>query len=149
MVAKVVFEVSLQVSAEPRRVWDLLIDWKAHEKFVPATSVDIETQTADHVGTIFTATTGFGPVALVDRMLVTELSWDDDANEGYCEVEKLGPMLGGLANFRVASAPQGSVVAWGEHLTIEKIPAALGPIVARVSGLGFRALGPMLNRQLR
>ncbi len=149
MAAKVDFEVSLPVKAEPRRVWDLLVDWKAHEEFIPATRVEIETAVTNEVGTIFTATTGFGPMALIDRMRVTQLDWDAGSEQGYCEVEKLGPVLGGTASFRVAKAPGGSTVAWVEDLTIDKLPAALGRFVGPVAGLGFRVVGPLLSRQLR
>lgn len=149
MAADVGFEVELRVKAPPRDVWDLLIDWKAHESFIPATRVEFETDEVDAVGTVFTAFTGYGPLTLEDRMRVTQLEWDDKANEGHCEVDKLGPLLSGTASFTVSEAAQGATVTWAENLTVDKIPAGFGPVVGFGAGLGFRLVGVLLDRELR
>ena len=91
--ANVRFTVTQPFDAPARTVWDALIDWKGHETWIPATKVEIHTDgDPTAIGSEFTATTGYGPLALPDTMRVTRCAWDDGAGTGDCEVEKLGPV---------------------------------------------------------
>jgi len=144
------FEVAVDFDAPPRTVWDELIDWKGHERWIPATRVELDD---DHdptaVGSTFVAFTGIGPLALEDRMRVTECAWNEDERSGVCEVAKIGPLLGGRAGFTVAPAPSGSRVVWLEDVTVPRLPGLLSPVAARLGALGFRFVMGRLNRRLR
>lgn len=146
----ITFTVLADFDAEPRRVWDEMIDWKGHEKWIPATRVDIPDGDASQVGSEFTAWTGPGRLALQDRMRVTECQWDDETETGYCEVEKLGPVLQGRAGFTVRPHPRGAEVEWFEDVTLPLAPRALRPVIERLSAGGFRLamrqLGKLVNR---
>lgn len=135
--------------ADARTVWDALIDWKGHEEWIPATRVVLDGAEATSVGATFVAFTGIGKLALEDRMRVSECQWDDTTDSGYCEVEKLGPVLRGRAGFTVKPTADGSTVAWFEDVTVPKLPRFLGPVAARLGALGFTFGMKQLNRRLR
>lgn len=136
--AAVRFEVRSSFDAPPRRVWDEMIDWKGHERWIPATRVEIDPGDPTAVGATFTAFTGYGPLTLEDRMRVERCAWDDAASTGDCEVEKLGPVLRGRAGFTVKPEGGGSVVVWLEDVTVPYVPGFASPLVAKAGALGFR-----------
>ena len=80
------FAVTVDFDASSRMVWDELVDWKAHEAWIPATRVEVHGDDPTAVGATFTAWTGFGRLALEDRMRVTECGWADETQRGACEV---------------------------------------------------------------
>jgi hypothetical protein len=135
--ATVRFELSRHFDVPSRVLWDELVDWPAHGAWIPATSIEGEPGDPAAVGYTFTAWTGIRPVALEDRMRVTRCDWDDAAETGSCDVEKLGPVLGGTAGFTVSARPNGSVLAWREDVTVPYLPAFLSGIAAVVGRLGF------------
>ncbi len=134
----ITFTVTTNFDAEPRRVWEEMIDWKGHEQWIPSTRVEIGSGDPTAVGAEFTAWTGPGPLALEDRMRVAECLWDDENETGYCEVEKLGPVLAGRAGFTVRPHPRGAEVEWFEDVTVAKVPRFMRPLVERLSAGGFR-----------
>ncbi len=136
--ANVQFEVVHQFEASARVVWDELIDWKGHEAWIPATKVDVGAGDPTAVGAEFTAITGFGPIALKDRMVVSECTWDEATGAGKCEVEKVGPVLRGRAWFTVAPDGDGSVVHWYEDVTVPHAPQLLAPVIGKAGAIGFR-----------
>lgn len=136
--AAVRFEVRTSFDAAPRQVWDQMIDWKAHEAWIPATRVDVPDGEATLIGAEFTAYTGYGPLTLEDRMRITRCSWDESASRGDCDVEKLGPVLRGRAGFVVKPEGAGSVVTWLEDVTVPYVPGFAAPVVAKLSAAGFR-----------
>ncbi len=140
--ANVKFQVVHEFGADTRVVWDELVDWKGHEAWIPATKVDVGTGDSTAIGAEFTATTGFGPLALKDKMVVTECTWDEEASSGNCEVEKVGPVLRGRAWFTVtADGPDGggrSVVNWFEDVTVPYVPQFVAPVLNRLGATGFR-----------
>ena len=147
--AHVQFTVSVDFDESSRVVWDEMIDWKGHETWIPATRVEIDGDDPSAVGSTFTAWTGPGPLALEDRMQVSECAWDDDTDSGVCEVEKLGPVLAGRAGFTVEPiSGGGSRVDWFEDVTVPRVPQALAPVVGRLAALGFRFGMSRLNRKL-
>ena len=89
--------VNQQFDCTAYEVWRELVDWKAHEEWIPATGVDVEPGDPTAVGSSFTAYEGFGPLALKDQTRVVLCDWDETASSGKCEVEKLGPVLRGRA----------------------------------------------------
>ena len=144
------FTVVVDFDAEPEQVWQEMIDWKGHEKWIPATRVDIPGGDATEVGAEFTAWTGPGPLALEDHMRVAECRWDPSTETGYCEVEKLGPVLQGRAGFTVRPHSRGAEVEWFEDVTLPVAPRFTRPIIERLSAAGFRLgmrrLGKIVNR---
>jgi hypothetical protein len=73
-----------------RAVFDELIDWQGHAKWVPLTRVEI-LKGDGGPGTEFIATSGIWPAALPDRMRVDSL----DADAMTVRVTKFGPVLTG------------------------------------------------------
>ena len=142
--ASVNFDVTRRFDADPRVVWDSLIDWPSHGAWIPHTSIEEAEPGADPsaVGYTFTGWTGFRPVALEDRMRVTRCDWDDDARSGFCSVDKIGPVLGGDAGFTVRPDGSGSELVWHEAVTVPYLPGFLSPLAAWFGSIGFKlALG--------
>ena len=149
MAASVRFDVTHPFRAPTRRVWDELVDWKAHEAWIPATKVEIHTDgDPTAVGAEFTATTGYGPLAMPDRMRVTRCAWDEGKGTGDCEVEKLGPMLVGRAGFTVEPTADGCEVVWIEDVTVRRVPSFLAPIAKVIGAAGFKLGMRKLAKQL-
>lgn len=145
----VTFEIDVDFDAPPDAVWDELIDWKGHEAWIPATRVEVDGDDPSATGTTFVAWTGVGRLALEDRMRVTECTWDDVAQSGRCEVEKLGPVLRGRAGFTVADGPRGSTVSWFEDVEVPWLPKFLSPVAAKLGAVGFRLGMTRLNKLLQ
>lgn len=149
--ASVRFELSRRFDVPVREVWDELIDWPAHGAWIPATTIEGDSGDPTAVGYTFTAWTGFRPVALEDRMRVTRCDWDESAQTGVCDVEKLGPVLGGGAGFTVRADGAGSVLDWREDVTVPYVPGFLAPVAAFFGRTGFqlglRSLANVLARR--
>ena len=131
------FTVTHHFAALPQVVWDEMIDWESHSNWIPATRIELHTDNSQVEGATFTGFTGYGPLTLVDRMRISKIDWDDEAGQGTCEVEKLGPVLQGRAGFTVSSNGDGSSVVWFEEVTVRYLPRPLAPIVSKLSALGF------------
>lgn len=148
---RVQFELIRPFDVPARVLWDELIDWPAHGVWIPATTIEAEPSDPTAVGYTFTAWTGFRPVALEDRMRVTRCDWDDTAQIGVCDVDKLGPVLGGAAGFTVRADGSRSVLEWREDVTVPYLPGFLAPVGAFAGRIGFslalRGLAKMLARR--
>lgn len=145
------FVVTSDFDSPAQAVWNELVDWKAHEAWIPATRVELDDDDGAAVGATFTAWTGYGPLALEDRMRVTECTWDPATQRGSCGVEKLGPVLRGRAGFTVAPNGAGARVEWVEDVTVRWLPRFAAPFVSRLSAMGFnfgmrRLNGVLSNR---
>lgn len=149
--ATVQFEVTHAFDAPAPDVWDALVDWKGHEDWIPLTKVEVEGGDPTAVGSVFTATTGVGPLAMPDRMRVQRCDWDDATSSGNCVVEKLGPVLTGTAGFTVEPGADGGVVRWFEDVEVAKAPGFVSPMLTRMGAAGFsfgmRKLDKMLSRR--
>jgi hypothetical protein len=137
--ASVRFEVRHVFESSAREVWDELVDWEGHAAWIPATRIDADPGDPTAVGTTFTAYTGFGRVALPDRMRVSRCEWSDESSTGDCEVEKLGPVLKGRAGFTVEPDGDAAVLNWFEDVTVPYVPQFAAPVLARLGAVGFRA----------
>ncbi len=137
--ASIQFDVRHQFDSPAKEVWDELVDWAGHAAWIPATRVDVHAEDGTAVGATFTAYTGFGRLALEDRMQVTRCDWADESSSGDCEVEKLGPILKGRAGFTVAPEGNGAVLHWFEDVTVPYVPQFAAPVVGRLGALGFKS----------
>ncbi|MFT5267296.1 MAG: hypothetical protein ACI88C_000720 [Acidimicrobiales bacterium] len=131
------FTVSHQFAAPSRLVWDEMIDWPSHADWIPATRIELDTDNSQIEGATFTGYTGYRKLALVDRMRISTIEWDEPTARGSCEVEKLGPVLQGRAGFTVSPNGDGSNVDWFEQVAVPYLPSFLAPIVNKLSALGF------------
>ncbi|WP_051062486.1 SRPBCC family protein [Ilumatobacter nonamiensis] len=147
--ADIRFEVRHRFAAPPRRVWDELVDWQAHERWIPLTKMQVDPGDPTEVGHELTARTGVGRVALPDRMRVTACEWDDGAAAGECVVEKLGPVLRGRAGFTVGADPEGCVVDWFEDVTVPYVPGFVAPLGGWIGAFFFRQGMRRLERVIR
>lgn len=144
------FEVVLDVPADVHRVWDAMVDWPAHGRWVPLTTVTVLTPSGAGVGARFVGRTGIGPLAFDDPMEVVEWRPPADGVPGRCRVVKQGRLVLGGAWFEVAAVPgpagPGSRVTWVEEIEIApaRLTRPLGPLVAAAGKAGFtRALRVM------
>ncbi|MGI9612635.1 MAG: SRPBCC family protein [Acidimicrobiales bacterium] len=135
--AQIDFTVSHQFAAPSRVVWDEMIDWPSHADWIPATRMEVDSDNAQVEGATFTGYTGYKKLALVDRMRISAIEWDETTTTGSCEVEKLGPVLQGRAGFVVTPHGEGSSVEWFEQVTVPYLPRVFAPIVNKLSALGF------------
>jgi hypothetical protein len=140
-VKEMVFGVDVAASAQA--TWDAVVDWERQGRWLPVTKVKVVAAGPDRgLGTRFVARTGVGPLAVVDRMTVTE--WDPPRR---ATVTKTGRVMRGSAWFEVRPLDSGRCrLVWGEALT----PPPFGPL-ARPAGavlaLGTRAFFPFALRR--
>jgi carbon monoxide dehydrogenase subunit G len=138
------FQLDFPMSVSAPTVWNALSDWASHGDWIPATRSTI-TQGDGGLGTEFVAISGFGPLALVDRMRVVQF----DAAKLTAEVEKLGPVLGGTAGFAVSATASGCMLEWHEHVRVPLLPRFLSPVAAAVARALFRLSLRRLSAHLR
>jgi hypothetical protein len=125
--------------ASASATWDLLTDWAAHSRWVPATTVVVEHDTGG-IGTRFVGRSRFGPVAFDDPMTVTEFVPPSATGPGECAIRKTGRVVRGTAGFTVSGdSPHASTVTWWED--VEVAPTWLtrwfAPVVARAGSVAF------------
>lgn len=146
--AHVRFTIHQHFECSAHDLWSELVDWKGHEQWIPATRVELDPGDPTEVGAIFTAFTGFGPLALKDRMRVVLCNWDGTKSTGECEVKKLGPILKGAAGFTVEPQSGGATMEWFEDVMVPYVPNVLAPLLARIGAVGFRVGLRKLSRLL-
>ena len=147
--ADVHFVVHHRFEAKAKDVWDELVDWAGHAKWIPATRVEVAPGDPLAIGAEFTAWTGVGPLALKDHMRVGALDWNEDEQNGSCTVEKLGPILKGTAGFTVAPTGDGAELEWIEDVSVPYVPQFLSPIVGKLGAAGFKFGMRNLGRGMR
>lgn len=140
----VAFAVEMSVDIPHGTLWTALVDWESHGDWIPATRSQILSGDGG-LGTVFVATSGFGKLALVDRMRVIAF----DAASGAAEVEKIGPVLRGTAGFTITDRPGGCVLRWHERVIVPLLPGFLAPLAAVIGRALFRMSLQRLVRQLR
>jgi carbon monoxide dehydrogenase subunit G len=131
--ARVQFTVSRNLDIPADRVFAELIDWKAHEDWVPLTKVVIHSGDGG-AGTEFTATSGIKPLALPDRMRIDSL----DAEAMTVHVTKLGPVLTGTVELSVTSTGAHTCrLDWFEDVRVPVLPQFLATPVGAAARQGF------------
>ena len=133
--ASVKFTVNRDLNLPARAVFDELVDWRGHAKWVPLTKVKV-LKGDGGPGTEFIATSGIGPLALPDRMRVDEL----DAEAMTVRVSKIGPVLTGVVHLSVTATGEGaSRLDWVEEILVPHLPQFLAKPVAAAARMGFQA----------
>lgn len=137
------FELVRVVPADAEATFAVVGDLTAYGQFVVATTLSTDPLPIGE-GWCFTARTGIGPLAVVDRMTVT--AWDPPHRFA---VRKLGPVLDGWADVRVAEGAAGTTVRWREEITVRprwlgrRLTVVTDPVNRRLFG---RALDRMVAR---
>lgn len=119
------------VPARPEQVFAVVGDLASYGAFMPLTTVRADSAPIGP-GWTFRASTGWGVLAVPDRMQVTR--WAPPNGFG---VVKLGPVLDGWAEVEITAEGEGSVLVWREEVTPR--PARLGALLAPVSDRFSRA----------
>ena len=131
--AQVHFTVQRDLAQPAQMVFAELVDWKAHEDWVPLTKVEILSGNGG-TGTEFVATSGAGPLALPDRMRVDEL----DAEAMTVRVTKIGPLLTGNVLLSVTEISESrSRLEWVEDINVPYLPQFLAKPVGLAAKQGF------------
>lgn len=134
-VASVKFTVNRELNLPARAVFDELVDWRGHAKWVPLTKVKV-LKGDGGPGTEFIATSGIGLLALPDRMRVDAL----DAEAMTVRVSKIGPVLTGVVHLSVTATGEGaSRLDWVEDIVVPHMPQFLAKPVAAAARMGFQA----------
>lgn len=131
--ANVYFTVTRDLPLPADVVFDELIDWRGHAKWVPMTRVKVLSGDGGP-GTVFVATSGIGPVALPDRMRVDQL----DPVEMTVSITKIGPVLTGVVHLSVTSTgDRTSRLDWVEDIRVPGLPQFLAKPVGVAARKGF------------
>jgi hypothetical protein len=140
-------QVTAEVPAPAQVVWDRLVDWPSHGRWVPLTRVRVLTERPDGVGARFVGRTAIGALGFDDPMEVTE--WRPPAGDaaGRCAVVKQGRVLLGSAFFEVAPRPgDRAAVLWSED--VELRPVALTRPFAPITRLVTKLLFARMLRRM-
>jgi uncharacterized protein YndB with AHSA1/START domain len=127
--------LEVDVDAPVERTWAAVTDWDRQSEWMLATRVRGTVNDGRGVGGRIRATTGVGPVGIVDSMEITR--WEPP-HGAY--VRHLGRIVRGTAAFEVRERPGGSTFVWTEDLDLPF--GALGRV-------GFRLVRPLFGYGLR
>lgn len=138
-----ILQVARQVSAEPARVWQVLIDWAGQSRWIPFTTVDVVSDHDQGIGVRAVVLSGFRlgriPVGLLDNFVVT--GWRP-AKE--LEVLHLGPYFTGEGVFRLEPHHGGTRVTATE---VFSVPG--GKPIEAIVRLGLPLMRAGFRRSLR
>lgn len=127
------FSVSREVRAPAGELWDLLVDWPRHAAWVPFTTMSVDAEGSNAVGSTFVGRTAIGPVGFDDVMRVVAWRPPEGSTTGRVRVVRQGRVLGGSAEVEVRPVTAERCVAtWWED--IELLPG-LRPGLARLTVL--------------
>lgn len=140
------FTASVQVEASAERAWTVLVDWPAHGRWVPLTTVRVLTPSGSGVGARFCGRTRMGPLGFDDPMEIVAWRPPRDGGPGHCRVVKQGRVVLGEAWFDVVPLGARRCRAdWTED--VELAPAGLTrPLRRLVESAGRRAFAATLRR---
>jgi uncharacterized protein YndB with AHSA1/START domain len=129
----------LVIDAPADRVWALVTDWPAQSRWIPLTTVTIDSPgpAGTGLGTRFTGRSRLGPVGFDDPMEVAEWRPPSGVTAGRCRIRKLGPWLTGWAEIEVRPEPGGSRVEWVEEVRARWTPRIADPVIAAVGSAFF------------
>jgi Polyketide cyclase / dehydrase and lipid transport len=138
-----ILQVAIQASAEPARVWQVLIDWAGQSRWIPFTTVDVVSDHDQGLGVRAVALSGIRlgriPVGLLDTFVVT--GWRP-AKE--LEVLHLGPYFTGEGAFRLEPHHGGTRVTATE---VFSLPG--GKPIEAIVRLGLPLMRAAFRRSLR
>lgn len=137
-------ELSVEIDRPADEVWAGLIDWPSHAAWMPLTKVEVVGGGAGHGdGERIIGWTGFRPLAIADRMTITE--W---APPQRLAVIKTGRMLKGSAWFEVHPlGATSSRVVWCEALVAPF--GTPGKVLTPFLSIGTRAVIGLALRRYR
>jgi Polyketide cyclase / dehydrase and lipid transport len=127
--------LEVDVDAPVERTWAAVTDWDRQHEWMLGTRVRGTVKDGRGVGGRIRATTGIGPLGIVDSMEITR--WEPPYG---AYVKHLGRIVRGTAAFEVRERPTGSTFVWTEDLDLPL--GALGRI-------GFRLVRPLFGWGLR
>ena len=130
---------AVQMPGSAVAVWELLTDWPAHSRWVPATTVTV-LEDCGGVGTRFVGRSHLGPVGFDDPMTVTEFVPPTATTAGRCGIRKTGRVVLGTAGFTVApTGARTSAVEWWEDVTVApaRLTRWVEPLIARAGSMSF------------
>jgi uncharacterized protein YndB with AHSA1/START domain len=143
-------ELTTEIAAEADIVWQVLIDWEGQSRWIPLTTLRVETDHRTGLGVRVAALSGVWlgrvPLGLLDRFIVT--GWSPPvAGTAELEILHLGPYFTGEGVFRLAGHAGGTTVTCVEVFSIPGPPvleiaarAAL-PVMRAGFARSLRALG--------
>jgi hypothetical protein len=138
-----ILQVAVQASAEPARVWQVLIDWAGQSRWIPFTTVEVVSDHDHGLGVRAVVLSGFRlgriPVGLLDNFVVT--GWRP-AKE--LEVLHLGPYFTGEGAFRLEPHHGGTRVTATE---VFSLPG--GKPIEAIVRLGLPLMRAAFRRSLR
>ena len=138
-----ILQVARQVSAEPARVWQVLVNWAGQSRWIPFTTVDVVSDHDQGLGVRAVALSGFRlgriPVGLLDNFVVT--GWRP-AKE--LEILHLGPYFTGEGAFRLEPHHGGTRVTATE---VFSLPG--GKPIEAIVRLGLPLMRAAFRRSLR
>ncbi|MDF2748306.1 MAG: hypothetical protein K0S98_2593 [Propionibacteriaceae bacterium] len=138
-----ILQVAVQASAEPARVWQVLIDWAGQSRWIPFTTIDVVSDHDQGLGVRAVVLSGFRlgriPVGLLDNFVVT--GWRP-AKE--LEVLHLGPYFTGEGAFRLEPHHGGTRVTATE---VFSLPG--GKPIEAIVRLGLPLMRVAFRRSLR
>lgn len=134
--ASLTITVGVTVTADPRQVWDLAVDWAAQSTWIWATT----TSGGQGLGASVTGRTALGPIGFTDTMVITE--WDPPRR---CTVTHTGRIVRGEGVFEVRPRGDGAEFRWTERILLPEPLLALVPPVARpaFSRFAFAVIAPL------
>jgi hypothetical protein len=143
-------ELTTEIAAEADILWQVLVDWEGQSRWIPLTTVRVETAHRTGLGVRAAALSGLWlgrlPLGLLDRFIVT--GWSPPA-AGTAELEilHLGPYFTGEGVFRLLGHAGGTTVTCVEVFSIPGPPilesaARLAlPVMRAGFARSLRALG--------
>ena len=139
------------VRAPAAAVWERLLDWPAHGRWIPLTRVRRLPGPVAAVGERFSGRTGIGPLAFEDPMEVVLREAPAPGRAGRCDGVKHGRLVLGGARLVVRDVGGGTcAVEWEESVGLP-VPAAtrlLAPLLRAGSALAFGRLLAAMAREV-
>lgn len=140
------------VTASPTEVWPVLVDWAGQGRWIPFTTVRVDSAHDAGLGVRCVALSGFWlgrlPVGLLDRFTVTAWQPPGDGRDAILEVLHTGPYFTGPGIFELSALDGGgTLVRCTEIFDVVggAIPTRLARLLLPVMRAGFatslRALG--------
>jgi hypothetical protein len=141
--ALLTLQAATQVAAEPKVVWDVLVDWPGQSRWIPLTDVNVVSAHDQGLGVRAVALSGrrLGriPIGLLDNFVVTGWTAPGTGATAELEVLHLGPCFTGEGVFQLKAAGGGTAVRCTE---VFRVPGGK-PVEVMI-----RAALPLMRRAL-